>query len=303
MQNVTGCEDTGNVGFQALVDSGTVGDGVDGNTGGLAQLVLGDQAAGQQQGVTLIEFFSAGDGLATVNLCQGDAFHALLALDVHDSVAQLQGDAEVIQTLDDVTLQTAGVGHQFGNDLNLCAFQSHTAGHDQADVTGTQNHALTAGQESFHVDQALCGTGGVDTGGTEAGNIQSTTGTLTAAHSQNNSLGLQLEQTVLTVHGGDNLVSAQIQDHGVQLVGDTQLLHLLDEAAGVFGTGQLFLEGVQTETVMDALVQNAAQFVVALQDQNVLNTCLVGSDSSCQTGGTAADNYEFIFSHGVPLLK
>ena len=114
---------------------------------------------------------------------------------------------------------------------------------------------------------------------------------------------MKLEQTVGLVHGGDGFIRRQIQHHGVQLVGDIQLLHLPDEPSGVFRTGQLLLKGVQAEAVVDALVQNAAQFVVPLQDQNVLNSCVPGSDSGSQTGGTAADDNEIVFSHDSPSLR
>ena len=49
-------------------------------------------------------FLGAGDGLAVFYTGQRDALDPLLTLDVHNGVAQLQRDAEVIETLHNVAL-------------------------------------------------------------------------------------------------------------------------------------------------------------------------------------------------------
>ena len=38
----------------------------------------------------------------------------------------------------------------------LCAFQRHTSGHDQSDITGSQDHYFFSRHKSFHVYKALC---------------------------------------------------------------------------------------------------------------------------------------------------
>ena len=117
--------------------TGPVGDGDDLHAHAAGKLVLGDQTHGQQQGVAVIVLLSAGDGLEVpVHLGDGDAGDALLALDVDHGVAQLQRNAEIIKTLDYVSLKAAGVGHDLRHDLDLGALEGHAAGHDQADVTG-----------------------------------------------------------------------------------------------------------------------------------------------------------------------
>ena len=47
---------------------------------------------------------------------------------------------------------------------------------------------------------------------------------------------------------------------------------------------------MQAEAVVDALVQNAAQLAVALQDQNVAQACVIGRARRGKAGGAAADN-------------
>ena len=75
---------------------------------------------------------------------------------------------------------------------------------------------------------------------------------------------MQLEQAVRFVHGGHGLVRCQVQHHGVELVGNLQFLSLGDEPGRILGTGQFLFKGVQAKAVVDALVQNTAQFAVAL---------------------------------------
>ena len=75
---------------------------------------------------------------------------------------------------------------------------------------------------------------------------------------------MQLEQAVRFVHGGHGPVRCQVQHHGVELVGNLQFLSLGDEPGRVLGAGQFFFKSMQAKTVVDALVQNAAQFAVAL---------------------------------------
>ncbi len=88
-----------------------------------------------------------------------------------------------------------------------------------------------------------------------------------------------------------------VHDHGVQLVFNLQVKGLIDKAVCVLGTGQLFLEGMKAETVVDALVQNAAQFLVTLNDEDAVRACLLGGHCSSQAGGTAADDYDIIGKH------
>ena len=119
VQHVAGGKDAGDAGLQALVDGGAARHRAEGDAGGPAQLVFGQQAAGEQQGVTVVVLLGAGDGPAVFHPGQGDALDPLLALNVHHRVAELEGDAVVVQALDDVPLQAARIGHQLGHHLHL----------------------------------------------------------------------------------------------------------------------------------------------------------------------------------------
>ena len=69
---------------------------------------------------------------------------------------------------------------------------------------------------------------------------------------------------------------------------------LLDKAVSVLGAGQLLLEGVQTEAVVDALVEDAAELFVTLEDKHVLCAAVIRRDCRRQSCGAAADDHDII---------
>jgi len=98
-----------------------------------------------------------GDGLAIgADLRDRDAGNTLLALNVHNGVAKLERNVEIVQALDDITLQTARVGQKFCYNQYLRALKGHASCHDEADITAAENDDSTAGHEAFHVDETLC---------------------------------------------------------------------------------------------------------------------------------------------------
>ena len=68
-----------------------------------------------------------------------------------------------------------------------------------------------------------------------------------------------------------------------------QFIYTVNIPLGVFGTGQLFLETMKTETVVDTLAENAARFVFPLQDQNGINPVFPRCNRSGKSGRTGAD--------------
>ena len=78
-------------------------------------------------------------------------------------------------------------------------------------------------------------------------------------------------------------VRGHFQHHGVQLHLYAGVLEHLNKAPGILRAGELLAKAVQTKAVVDALVQNAAQFLVALQNKDVAQTafpCLAGSSKA-----------------------
>ena len=304
VEHVAAGEDAGHGGLQLLVHHGAGGAGGDLHAGHLGELVLRDQAHGQQQGVAGEILFRAGNGLEIgPDLGHGDALEVLAAVDVHDGVAQEQGDAEVVQALDDVPLEAAGVGHQLHAGVDLGAQEGHAAGHDEADVAGAQDDHLFAGHDALQIGELLGGAGGEDAGAALAGGAQGAPGPLAAAHAEDHGLGLNLLEAVLPGHAGDHLVGGHVDDHGLGLIGDLIGQDLFDEPLGVLGAGQLLLEGVEAEAVVDALLEDAAQPLFTVQDQDVAGAGFIGADRRSQARRAAADDENIRITHCSPSSK
>ncbi len=167
-----------------------------------------DEPDGEQQGVALVVDLGAWDGLALgVHLGDGHALHPVAALDVGDGMAQIEGDVVVVQALDDVARESAGIGQDLGHGEDLGSFQSHAACHDQSDVPGAQDHDALAHHEAFHVDEALGGPCGVDAGRPGAGDVDGPSGAFPAAHGEHHGLRLEGLETVL---GTDDVQGAVV---------------------------------------------------------------------------------------------
>lgn len=74
------------------------------------------------------------------------------------------------------------------------------------------------------------------------------------AHGEDDCPGLEGKDAVVGVDGGYGPIRRDVQYHGVELVGDLPLFYLRDKAGGVLRPGQFFLEGVEPEAVVDALI-------------------------------------------------
>ena len=205
-------------------------------------------------------------------------------------MGKVQGNVKVVQALHDVAGQAAGVGHHLYAGQHLCALKGHAACHDQANVAAAEDQHPPAHQITFHVHIALCCTGGVHAGRAGARGADGTAGALAAAHAQNDALGFDDLIAVLLGDAVNLFIRGHFQHHGVQLHLYAGVLEHLNKASGVLRAGQLLAKAVQTEAVVDALVQNAAQLLVALQNEDVAQTafpCLAGSSKARRT---AADN-------------
>ena len=284
LHHVAAGKHAGDAGLHVLVHDGALGAGVHLDAGLLGQLVFGDQPHAQQNGVHIKLHLSAGNGFAVgADLGHDGLFHTVLALNIHDGVGEVQGDVKVVQALHDIAGQATGVGHHFYAGQHLCTLKGHAAGHDQADVTAAEDQHPLAHQIAFHVHIALCCTGGVHAGRAGARGADGTAGALAAAHAQHDAFCLDDLVAVLLGDAVHLFVRGHFQHHGVQLHLYAGFLEHLNKAPGILRAGQLFAEAVQTKAVVDALVQNAAQFLVALQNKNVAQTafpCLAGSSKA-----------------------
>ena len=125
---------------------------------------------------------------------------------------------------------------------------------------------------------------------TLAGNAQCAAAALLAAHGKHHSLCLILAQAAAG-GGGDDTILRQAQHRGAGLVRDLTLVHFINERLCIFRAGQALAEAAQTETVMDALAQDAAQHRLTLQNDHVADALLVQLHRCGKTCRAAADNH------------
>ena len=204
-------------------------------------------------------------------------------------MGEVEGDVKVLQALDDVPVQSAGIGHHFHAGQHLGAFQGHAAGHDQADVAAAQDHNPLAGQIAFHVDIALGGAGGEHARRTSAGDGDGAPGALPAAHSQHDGLGLLHAVAGGLAYHMYLALRGHLQHHGIQPHFHAGLRQQVGKTGGVLRPAEFFLKILQAKAAVDALVQDAAQLLVTLDDQDLFQALFPGGAGRRQTGGAAAD--------------
>ncbi len=122
-------------------------------------------------------------------------------------------------------------------------------------------------------------------------------GAFAAAHRQNDCACLHGEISVARVHHGDFPVVGDLQHHRVEHQFRTRLFQHVDETPGVFRAGQFFLEIVQAESVVDALVQDSARLSVAFHDENFSGSVFISFARGGQPGRTCADYDDIVFFH------
>ena len=105
MGHIAAGEHPGQGGLHVLVDQGPVGAPVQRDARLAGELIFGDEAHRQQQGVAVKDPLSARDGAALVVHSGGHhLFHPALPPYVHHGVGEVEGDVKVLQTLDNVAL-------------------------------------------------------------------------------------------------------------------------------------------------------------------------------------------------------
>ena len=297
MEHIARGKDAGNAGLVVLIHKGAPGAPVHRQAGAVGDVPGGDEAHRENQRVALHPLLRAGDGAeAFVDLGDRNGLQTRPAVNIGDGMAQVQGDAIVVEALLDVAGQAAGIGLHFIDGLHMGPLQRHAAGHDHADVAAAQNDHLPAHHEVAQVDVLLGHAGGVDARRAAARNGQGAPGTLPAAHGENHRVAPELFEPG-GAGGGDGAVGLQGENGGVGKTGDAQLLRLGHEPLGVLGAGEGLAEAGEAEAVVDALTKDAAGAVLTFQHHHVVDALLPEPDGGGQAGGPAADDYRLMAFH------
>ena len=212
-------------------------------------------------------------------------------------MAEIQRDLIVVKALDDIAVQSVGIGAKLHAGQYFGALQCHAPCHDQPDIAGAEYDHPAADHIAFHIDIALRGPGGKDTGGPVARDGDSAAGTLPAAHRQYNGAGFQLGIAFLGIDAADSAVRGNFHYHGIQQDFRFGLPQQRDKAARIFRSGQLLPEAVQPKSVVDALVQDAAQLLIPFDHQYLFGTVIAGGTGGRQPGRAAADHDDVVLLH------
>jgi hypothetical protein len=151
-----------------------------------------------------------------------------------------------------------------------------------------------AGEVPGDVDELLGEAGRHDARRARAGDPDRLAGPFARAHRQHHRAGVDRRQRVVLRQQRHAPAGVDVEHVGVGQHVDAALEHLLQEALGVLGPGELLLEVVQAEAVVDALLQDAAGLALAVDDQHVLGAGVAGADGGREPGGAAADDHDVV---------
>ncbi len=70
-------------------------------------------------------------------------------------MVQIEGNTEIIQALHDVAGESRRVGLDLHHRLYLGPDPAHPSGHDEADVSASDDDHLFSGNIAFNIDQSL----------------------------------------------------------------------------------------------------------------------------------------------------
>ena len=298
MDDIAAGKDAGSHGLHVLVNDGAVGAAVHGDPCCAGQFIFRNKTDREQDGITVEDLLSARNGTAVfVNTADDNLLDPFFSDDIGNGVAEVERNIIIVEALDNIAVEPVGIGAKLDAGKHLGTLQRHAASHDKTDIAGAENDHPTTDHVALHIDIALRRPRGKDTGGTIAGNGNSAAGTLPAAHCQHDSAGTKLLITLNGIDAADTAVGGDLHHHRIQQHLCLGLLQQPDKASGIFGPGQLLPEAVQTEAIVDTLIEDTAQLAVTLDDKNLFGSFFAGGARRSQTGGSAADDDDIILFH------
>ena len=259
------------------------------------QLPLRDQAHGGHQRVAGEQFLRAG-----VQIAQRDAGDARLAVHLRHRAAQAHRDVKGLDALPAVARQTAQRGALLDERRDLAAQQGEAAGHDHADVPAAEDHDAPPDVVAAEVDEGLGLPGGEYARGARPGDVQRADGLLPRAAAEQ------------AARKGDALQPGAGGEQGRPVVGEGEDRRAEPQpdggrvgehggvARGVLRPAQVLAEAVQAETAVDALGQNAADALGAVNKQNARGPGARRAQRRRHAGGPRANDQNVTAFHTAP---
>jgi len=174
------------------------------------------------------------------------------------------------------------------------AFKGQAARHNHADIARTKDDDLFAGHIAFHVHPALGSASGIDAVRAHAWDANLGAGAFAAAHRQHDRAGFNFNIAVFFAGKEQMALGRYVHHHRVQQHFHVQAHHLFDKVLSVSRTRQVFFQKLQTKPIMDALQQNAAQFRVAFNNQNIIRAGFLGFNRRRNAAWAAANHNNII---------
>ena len=258
MQGVAAAEYARHARHQPLIDIGALGGRVERHAELLRNLVLRQQADGEDQRIAAYDALGARDGLhLLIHLADLHGLHTLCADHARHGGGEVQGNVIVVQALCNVARKAGGCILNFVYALHFSALERQAAGHDHADVAAAEDHAFFRGHAAHEVDEMLRRARGVNAGGAVAVDPNLAGRFFPAAAGQHERITFLIENAVLRLDFQPEAAARQllrIQDEGGRAVIDLHLEQLLEKTVCILRAGKPLAEAQKAEAIVNALL-------------------------------------------------
>ena len=236
-----------------------------------SNFVLWNETNRKKQSITFNKLFCSGNRLTVRVYCRNsNSLNPLLAVNLHNRVAELQWNIKVFNTLNNISSQPRTERHNLAYKLYLGTFQCEASCHNQPDITRAKNYNLTSGHITVYIYKALSRTRSKNTGRAGSRNNQGTTGSLTTAGCEHNSLCFNVHKAVRRVDCSNRMPLPRrtflfhLQHHSISFIFNSKLIYLFRKAGRILRTGQFLTKIMKSESIMNTLQQNSADSCIAL---------------------------------------
>ena len=220
----------------------------------------------------------------------------------------MQRDAEVVQALHHVATQTGRMRHQLVHAHHLGPLRRQTARHDQPDVSRPEDHRATPGQAPLEVHEVLRAARREHARRTRARQVERAQPALARAGGQHHGARLDRMRAarVHRVHRERRSVVRAPRIDG-RHAGTRQHVHRarvrkrVDLALRVLGTRQLHAEAVQPEPVVHALLEDAAQLLLTVEQKHA--RALLRGRLGCGYAGCPAARHRHVVDMRALALR
>ena len=220
----------------------------------------------------------------------------------------MQRNAEVVQALHHVATQARRMRHQLVHAHHLGSLRRQTARHDQPDVSRPEDHRATPGQAPLEVHEVLRAARREHARRTRARQVERAQPALARAGGQHHGArrdGMRAAR-VHRVHRERRSVVRAPRIDG-RHAGARQHVHRarvrkrVDLALRVLGTRQLHAEAVQPEPVVHALLEDAAQLLLAVEQKHA--RALLRGRLGCGDAGCPAARHRHVVDMRALALR